>query len=163
MSIRAHVLVIVVTAATLYFILRLVRRHRLRAKYSVLWVSLGAGLAVLATAPALLDWFSRLVGIRTPALGFLLLAITFLLGLSLHFSWELSRLEDRTRRLAEECALMNERQATGAEPSRARQQSGGALRDHDQAVGGERPAETSCGQFDPSQSGAPGTEQPRAT
>src|SRR5262245_58258501 len=110
MSMRAHILVIVVTAATLYFMLRLVRRHRLRAKYSVLWVSLGAGLAVLAAAPGVLEWFSRIVGIRTPALGFLLLAITFLLGLSLHFSWELSRLEDRTRRLAEECALMNERE-----------------------------------------------------
>jgi hypothetical protein len=102
---RAHILVIVVTAFTLFFILRMVRLHRLRAKYSVLWISLGAGLAVLAAAPWLLDEFSELVGIRTPALGFLLLAITFLLVLSLHFSWEISRLEDRMRRLAEEIAL----------------------------------------------------------
>ena len=94
----------------------------------MLWVSLGAGLAVLATAPGLLEWFSDLVGIRTPALGFLLLAITFLLGLSLHFSWELSRLEDRTRRLAEECALLNERQANELAGARvAPEQSGGAL------------------------------------
>ena len=119
MSLRAHILVIVVTAATLFFILRMVRRHRLRAKYSVLWVSLGAGLAVLATAPSLLEWFSDLVGIRTPALGFLLLAITFLLVLSLHFSWELSRLEDRTRRLAEECALLSERAGETRMPRRA--------------------------------------------
>ena len=95
MSLRAHLLVLVVTAGTLLFILHLVRRHRLRAKYSVLWMSLGVALAVLAIAPGLLEAFSRLVGIRTPALGFLLLALTFLLVLSLHFSWELSRLEDR--------------------------------------------------------------------
>ena len=83
----------------------------------MLWVSLGAALAVLATAPRLLERFSDLVGIRTPALGFLLLAITFLLVLSLHFSWELSRLEDRTRKLAEECALLNEQQNDSLAPT----------------------------------------------
>jgi len=51
-SLRAHILVVLVTAVTLVLILRMVRRRRLRAKYSVLWVSLGAGLAVLATLAA---------------------------------------------------------------------------------------------------------------
>jgi hypothetical protein len=161
MSLRAHILVIVVTAATLFFILRLVRRHRLRAKYSVLWVSLGAGLAVLATAPGLLEWFSDLVGIRTPALGFLLLAITFLLGLSLHFSWELSRLEDRTRRLAEECALLNERQARELAANASTPTSGGAAPgDHDESVGGERTPESTGGQFEPTQPRRPGAQRP---
>jgi hypothetical protein len=36
----------------------------------------------------------------------MLLALSFLLVLVLHFSWELSRLEDRTRALAEEYALL---------------------------------------------------------
>jgi flagellar biogenesis protein FliO len=36
----------------------------------------------------------------------MLLALSFLLVLVLHFSWELSRLEDRTRALAEEHALL---------------------------------------------------------
>ena len=38
----------------------------------------------------------------------MLLAVSFLLVLVLHFSWELSRLEDRTRALAEEDALLRE-------------------------------------------------------
>ena len=38
----------------------------------------------------------------------MLLALSFLLVLVLHFSWELSRLEDRTRALAEEHALLRE-------------------------------------------------------
>ena len=61
--------------ATLLFILRLVRRHRLRAKYSVLWVSLGAALALVAAAPVLLEGISDLLGIKTPVLTFLLMAI----------------------------------------------------------------------------------------
>lgn len=109
MSLRAHFVVLVLTVSTLVFILRLVRRYRLRAKYSVLWVSLGVVLAVLASAPILIDRIAAAAGVRTPALLFVLLAITFLLALTLHFSWELSRLEDRTRRLAEECALLRQK------------------------------------------------------
>ena len=44
-------------------------------------------------APALLFSFSSLL----------------LLGIVIHYSWELSRLESRTRRLGEEIALLNER------------------------------------------------------
>jgi hypothetical protein len=108
MTLRAHISVLILAIATLLFILRLVRRHRLRAKYSVLWVSLGAALAIVAAAPVLLEGLSDLLGIQTPVYTFLLMAITFLLTLALHFSWELSRLEDRTRALAEECALLRE-------------------------------------------------------
>lgn len=139
MSVRAHLLVLVLTGGTLAFILRQVRRQRLRAKYSVLWVSLGAGLAVLASAPTLLERSSHLVGIRTPALMFLLMALTFLLVLSLHFSWELSRLEDRTRRLAEECALLRERLGRPAEADAVhliRRAAGPLETDHPAGVGG---------------------------
>jgi hypothetical protein len=107
-TLRAHISVLVLAIATLLFILRLVRRHKLRAKYSVLWVSLGLALAIVAAAPVLLEGISDALGIKTPVYTFLLMAITFLLILALHFSWELSRLEDRTRALAEECALLRE-------------------------------------------------------
>jgi hypothetical protein len=106
MSAAAHVLVIVLAAAVIAFIVALVRSRRLRAKYSVLWFSIGIGLAVLAIFPGLLSWLSDLVGIAYPPATFMLLALSFLLVLVLHFSWELSRLEDRTRALAEEYALL---------------------------------------------------------
>ena len=106
MSVAAHVLVIVLAAAVIAFIVVLVRSRRLRAKYSVLWFSIGLGLAVLAVFPGLLVWVSDRFGIAYPPATFMLLALSFLLVLVLHFSWELSRLEDRTRTLAEEYALL---------------------------------------------------------
>jgi hypothetical protein len=106
MSVAAHVLVIVLAAAVIAFIVALVRSRRLRAKYSVLWFSIGLGLAVLAIFPGLLSWVSDIFGIAYPPATFMLLALSFLLVLVLHFSWELSRLEDRTRTLAEEYALL---------------------------------------------------------
>ncbi len=106
MSVAAHILVIVLAAAVILFIVALVRSRRLRAKYSVLWFSIGIGLAILAIFPGLLSWVSDRFGIAYPPATFMLLALSFLLVLVLHFSWELSRLEDRTRTLAEEYALL---------------------------------------------------------
>ncbi len=106
MSAGAHILVIVLAAAVIAFIVALVRSRRLRAKYSVLWFSIGIGLAILAIFPGLLSWVSDRFGIAYPPATFMLLALSFLLVLVLHFSWELSRLEDRTRALAEEYALL---------------------------------------------------------
>ena len=108
MSTAAHVLVIVLSAAVIAFIVVLVRSRQLRAKYSVLWFSIGIGLAILAIFPGLLVDVSDLFGIEYPPATFMLLALSFLLVLVLHFSWELSRLEDRTRTLAEEHALLRQ-------------------------------------------------------
>ncbi len=119
MSTRAHVLVVILAAAVIVFIFQLVRRRQLRAKYSVLWLSIGLVLAVFAVFPGLLEPLSDAVGIDYPPATFMLMAISFLLVLVLHFSWEISRLEDRTRTLAEEVALLRE---------------GLLARDHDQAV-----------------------------
>jgi hypothetical protein len=108
MSAASHVLVIVLAAAVIAFIFVLVRSRNLRAKYSVLWFSIGLALAVVAIFPGLLVWVSDLFGIEYPPATFMLLALSFLLVLVLHFSWELSRLEDRTRALAESYALLRE-------------------------------------------------------
>ena len=108
MSTEAHILVIVLAAGVIVFIVHLVRSRQLRAKYSVLWFSIGLALAVLAVFPGLLENVSDLLGIGYPPATFMLLAMSFLLILVLHFSWELSRLEDRTRALAEEHALLRQ-------------------------------------------------------
>ena len=93
----------------LVFIVRLVRRGHLRAKYSMLWLFVGVGVAAFAIFPDILTWASDRLGIAYPPATFLLFAVAFLVMLALHFSWELSRLEDRTRSLTEEVALLTER------------------------------------------------------
>jgi hypothetical protein len=105
MSGRAHFFVATVTVASLAFIIRLVRTHRLRAKYSMLWISVGLALTVLAASPRLLDTVSGWLGVAYPPTTLFIVAITLLLLVAVHFSWELSRLEERTRILAEELAV----------------------------------------------------------
>lgn len=106
MSTQAHVLVIALSGGVIFLIVSMVRTRRLRAKYSVLWFSIGVLLAVLAIFPGLLVAISDLFNIDYPPATFMLAAISFLFVIVLHFSWELSRLEDRTRALAEEVALL---------------------------------------------------------
>ena len=87
-------------------IVRLVRRQVLKAKYTVLWLTVGLVLAVTASVPTLLDRAADQLGIWYQPTLFLLLAIGFLLLLTMHFSYELSRMEKRIRALAEELALL---------------------------------------------------------
>lgn len=105
MSGRAHAFVLVITLCNVGFILRLVRRRQLRAKYSILWLSLGTGLMALAASPRILDWAARRLGVSYPPAALFICAISLLFLLAVHFSWELSRLEDRLRVLAEELAV----------------------------------------------------------
>ena len=60
---------------------------------------------VSAAWPRLLDNVSDWLGIDYGPATFLLGATTLLFLIVIHFSWELSRLEERTRSLAEELAL----------------------------------------------------------
>ena len=106
MTHRAHLLVALIAAASVVFILRMVRRRVLRAKYSLLWIGVGVVLVFTATAPGLLDRMSRALGIDYPPAVYFLIAIVFLLVVLIHVAWELSRLEERTRTLAEELALL---------------------------------------------------------
>lgn len=109
MSTRAHVFVFLVSAAAVVFILRLVRRGQLRAKYAMLWVSVGVVLAVLATFPVLANEAAEFVGVDYQPAALLFGAVAFLFLLVVHFSWELSRLEDRSRIVAEELAMLRHR------------------------------------------------------
>ena len=118
---QAHILVIVATVITAFFILRLERAHQLRSKYALLWLVIGLMLLILAAVPGVLNTFSEWLGVLYSPTLFLLLAVGFLFFVVVHYSWELSRLENRTRTLAEELALLRTRldgnaPAVGAAP-----------------------------------------------
>lgn len=87
-------------------IIELLRRRQLREKYSVLWLLVGTGVAVLALFPGLLEWFSNVAGVAVPANLLFFAALVLLLSVSVHLSWEISRLEDETRKLAEDVAIL---------------------------------------------------------
>lgn len=101
----AMIFVLVVAFLVVFLVLRLLRSRALREKYAALWVIVGVAVVVLVAFPGLLGIAASLMGFAVPSNLLFLLAIVLLLGVSLHLSLEISRLEDETRVLAEESAI----------------------------------------------------------
>ncbi len=106
MSLRAHIALAILVALAIIGIVVLVRRRHLKAKYSLLWLSLGAVMVVIAAVPGLLDWTADRLGIWYQPTLLVLLGLALLLLIVVHFSYELTRSENRTRELAEQLALL---------------------------------------------------------
>jgi hypothetical protein len=104
--VKLTVLTGITALVVLVFIFELVRRRQLREKYAGLWLGIGLVVAVLGFFPRLLDNISRAVGVVNGVSLVLFLGIVFLLLVCLHLSWEMSRMEEETRSLAEEVALL---------------------------------------------------------
>ncbi len=103
---------------TLVVLFEMLRRQRLREKYAVIWVVVVGATLTLAVFPGVLTWAADLLGVQVPANLLFFGAIMLLLVISIQLSYEIGRLEERTRTLAEEVAL---------------------LRLHDEQHGGESP------------------------
>lgn len=112
MTERAHLLWVAVAVMLMIavgILLGLVRQRRLRGKYGLFWLAVVGTVLPLAVFPALVDRLGDSLGVRYQPVLLLFAAITVLTFLSMHFSWEVSRLEERSRSLAEELALLRER------------------------------------------------------
>lgn len=109
MTDRAHVLWIataVMLVVALLVILSLVRRRRLRGKYGLFWLLVVLGFLPFAIEPDLVDAVGDRLGVRYQPALLMIAGIAVLTLLSMHFSWEVSRLEERSRAMAEELALL---------------------------------------------------------
>lgn len=106
MTTRAHVVTIVMAIGIVAVIFYLVNKRQLRSKYGLLWLGIAALLLPFAIFPSLLVDLSHAIGIQYPPTTFLLIGLGFLFAVVVHYSWELSRVENRPRELAEEIALL---------------------------------------------------------
>lgn len=97
---------IIGAAMVLTVMVELLRRRQLREKYAALWLLVGLAVLALALFPGLLAWVANALGFEVPANFLFLVALILLLGVTVHLSWELSRVEEETRSLAEDVALL---------------------------------------------------------
>jgi hypothetical protein len=84
----------------------MLRRHRLREKYALIWFCVAVGLLLVTLVPSLLTWAADVLHVQVPANLLFFVGSLLLLAMSLQHSFELGRLEERTRTLAEEVALL---------------------------------------------------------
>jgi hypothetical protein len=101
-------LAIVGSGTVLLLVVELIRRGRLKERYSLLWLFAGGVLLILSSSRNILEYISNRVGIYYPPSFLFLLAFLFLLLITLHFSVTISGLSEKNKRLAQELALLRQ-------------------------------------------------------
>ena len=97
----------VASIALIGIIIELIRSHRLRERYALLWLLTGLVLLVLSVWRGGLNTIAGWVGIETypPAVLFAI-ASFFILAVLLHYSTVISKLSDQNTILAQRLALL---------------------------------------------------------
>jgi hypothetical protein len=93
-------------ALVLLLVIELLRRRQMREKYAALWLVIGSVAVVIAIFPDLLTVVTRLLGFAIPANLLFFGGSLVLMAISVQLSLELGFLEEKSRRLAEEVALL---------------------------------------------------------
>lgn len=88
------------------FLTYLLRRRRLREKYVVIWLVVAVSVCVLGAFPQLVLAMTRAAGMETPSNLLFATALLVLLGVCIQLSVEMTEVEEETRTLLEEVALL---------------------------------------------------------
>lgn len=102
----AYFLGLIAAIGVTLFVFELLRRGILQERYAILWLAVSLVVLVFAIFPGVLSEVSSLIGFAVPANLLFFLTGVLLLVVSVQLSFEISKVEARTRRLAEEVALL---------------------------------------------------------
>jgi hypothetical protein len=105
-------------------IAEMLRRRKLKEKYAALWITTGVLIIPLGFFPRVLDHLARIVGVRSGVSLILFMSVVFLFMVCLQLSWEVGHLEEETRTLAEEVALLRGASKQPGDPSGSGQHGG---------------------------------------
>lgn len=105
MSLPSYIVGIVAAVIVLIVVIEQLRRRRLRERHAIWWLIAGVLALVAAVFPQTVTWLSGVLGIALPVNLVFFVSIAILFLVNLQVSAELTRLEDRTRMLAERVAL----------------------------------------------------------
>jgi hypothetical protein len=97
---------VVLCAVLIGLLFVLMRRRRLREKYAAIWIVVSAGVLVMAVFPKLAFWLAGVARVTTPVNLLFAIAAAVLLAVCIQLSTEVSSLEEETRTIAEELALL---------------------------------------------------------
>lgn len=96
----------VLAITILVTVIELVRRRKLREEYSLVWLSTGLALLLLAWQHQWLSWLQHLVAAENGVSALFLGAFLFLMLLCLLFSVRLSKMSFRQRKLVQRLAIL---------------------------------------------------------
>lgn len=108
---------LVSAALAIVVMFELIRRQNIKEKYAVLWLLTAVAMLAVAAYPHGLDLLADLLGISSGPNVLILVGGLAVTVVCVHLSVEISRLEDRTRALAEELGLLRLELAKRTQPT----------------------------------------------
>lgn len=109
MTTASYIFGIASALAIIIVVIEMLRRRKLRERHAIWWVVAGMLALVAGIFPSTLEWASDLIGIEVPLNLVFFVSITILFFVCLQASAELTRLESKTRTLAERVAILEMR------------------------------------------------------
>jgi len=107
MSIASYIFGILAALATLFVVIEMLRRRRLRERHAIWWLIAGTLALIIGVFPAILAWAAELLGVGEPTNLVFFVSIAILFLVCIQHSSELTDLESKTRVLAEISALQD--------------------------------------------------------
>jgi len=104
-----QIIAMAASIAIFVIVIELIRRSRLKERYSIIWLAASVVLIIFSSSRNLLNHIAIGIGIYYPPALLFILAIAFLLILLLHFSTIISMLSDNNDRLAQELGILKTR------------------------------------------------------
>ena len=97
-----------VSVSIVFSVVELIRRNKLKEKYSLLWLASSFVILLFSVSRELLHSISFFFGIYYPPSLIFLLAFLFLTVINIHFSTVISELFEKNKTLTQEIALLKE-------------------------------------------------------
>ncbi len=98
----------IISLVILVSVVELIRRNRLKEKYSILWLVSSFLMLCFSVSRDFLHDVSSIIGIKYPPSLIFLAGFLFLIIINIHFSSVVSELADKNRTLSQEIALLKQ-------------------------------------------------------
>jgi hypothetical protein len=107
MTVTTYVLGIVASLLVLGVAIELLRRRHLRERHAIWWIVAGTLALIVSVFPGTLAWAAQVVGVEVPSNLIFFVSIAILFLVCLQHASELTVLENKSRTLAEQVALLD--------------------------------------------------------
>lgn len=123
---RVERFAIVISILLILIVLDMVRRRKLRERYSLIWLFAVVAMTILVVWEKLLLSITSLIGATDPSSTLFLFGILFALAILLHLSNKISDFSTQLRILAKEVAMLNAQlsRIRGGDPGRVEEAPG---------------------------------------
>lgn len=107
MSTILRILLVIAALFTAFWILRTIRKHKVKMEHAIFWMIFSLILVVIAIFPGITYWLTNKLGVMSPANFVFLVVIFFLIAKIFTLSLVVSQLEDKIEVLSAETALIS--------------------------------------------------------